>query len=347
MVGNYILTTPCFLRCPVTGWSSPEWIIGWQAKGQEGCGAEIEAASVDIVFRHTDLTASVAYAQPTVTVERKRLRKLTLDDSGQSAAHLGRTDAGRQDVEQGCISQGMERAKAIDDAATCDGITALRRNHALQLGGHSPVTLSLNRQEVCACQMVLLEYLKRLSEHGMDHERVVVVEVEVWAEVVLHRGLGMLLCNLLITTVRELTGHEAEHLEVHHVVNDDGILPTGIAIPRLNDTGLLAPTCQQTLGALIDHVEVMLIACKAIALSEAAIEHEAQVVGVGHLFGGFHAISIYLRILSQPGRMHKWTTRQSRKYQWCWLTTPKAVMAIPTNSPMGGDASRNRLLLRP
>ena len=66
MVGNYILTTPCFLRCPVTGWSRPKWIIDRQAKGQEGRSAEIETASVDIIFRHADLTASIAYAQSPV-----------------------------------------------------------------------------------------------------------------------------------------------------------------------------------------------------------------------------------------------------------------------------------------
>ena len=117
---------------------------------------------------------------------------------------------------------------------------------------------------------------------------------EVGAEVVLDRRVGVLLGDTLVAHVTCLSGHEAEHLQVHHVVDDDGVLPAGIRLPRLDDAQLLVPAGEQALRAFIDHVEVVLVARQAVALAEAAVEHEAQVVGVGHPLGRLHAVGIHL-----------------------------------------------------
>ena len=60
-------------------------------------------------------------------------------------------------------------------------------------------------------------------------------------------------------------------------------------IPRADDAKFRAPAREQTLCALVDDIQIMLVACEAVTLPEAAIEHEAEVVGVGKLLGGFHA----------------------------------------------------------
>lgn len=124
MISTDILSVPSFTSRPVAVGSGPECIGGGKSKGQESGCAEIKTACVDIVFRHADLAASIAYTQPAVSIERSGLRKLSLNDSRQRTTHLGRADVMRQDVEQGGIGQGMERAKTVDDGAPRDRIAA-------------------------------------------------------------------------------------------------------------------------------------------------------------------------------------------------------------------------------
>ena len=122
---------------------------------------------------------------------------------------------------------------------------------------------------------------------------------EVRTEVILHRGIRMLFSDTLILAVTRLPSHETEHLKIHHIINDDRVLPAGITIPRLDDTQFIIPTGQQTLSTLIDHIHIMLVARQAIALSETAIEHKAQIVGVSHLFRRFHTVGVHFGQLAQ------------------------------------------------
>ena len=66
----------------------------------------------------------------------------------------------------------------------------------------------------------------------------------VLAEVVFHGSLGVSLSYLLVAWVGGLVGHEAEHLQIHHVVDDDGILPLLAEIPRADDTQLWVPASE-------------------------------------------------------------------------------------------------------
>ena len=55
-------------------------------------------------------------------------------------------------------------------------------------------------------------------------------------KMILHGGLCMLFCYAYIMAVGELAGHKAEHLQIHHVVDDNGVLPVTATFPRFYDT---------------------------------------------------------------------------------------------------------------
>lgn len=95
MVGPHVLSSPGSLGCPIAIGSRPEGVGGGQSERQQGGGAEVEAACVDVVFRHADLTACVADAQPTLLVESAGLCELTLEDCCQGTSHLCRADVVR------------------------------------------------------------------------------------------------------------------------------------------------------------------------------------------------------------------------------------------------------------
>ena len=131
--------------------------------------------------------------------------------------------------------------------------------------------------------------LRRILGMGSARGRIVGDHMEtaiIFTEVVLERSVGMAPGNVRQLLVSGFTGHEAQVLQVHHIVYDHRVLPAGRAFPGFDDTQLRAPAGKQALHTGFQHIQVMGIAGKFIPLSEAAMQHEAQVVRVGHPFHG-------------------------------------------------------------
>ena len=109
---------------------------------------------------------------------------------------------------------------------------------------------------------------------GLAGDGVVADDVErgiVLAEVVLHRCVGMTRGYALVVAVARLAGHEAEHFQVHHVVDDDGILPLRPRFPRLDDPQTVVPAGKQALRAFLDDIEIVPVAGQPVALPKAAV----------------------------------------------------------------------------
>ena len=105
-----------------------------------------------------------------------------------------------------------------------------------------------------------------------DMERAGVV-----AEMVLHRDVGMADRHVAVDGIARVLRSPEEHFEVHHVVDDDRVVPLA-EIPRTDqpDAGIAARN--EALGGLDDHLFRMPVVQRLHLLAEAAKDHEAQVV---------------------------------------------------------------------
>ena len=113
----------------------------------------------------------------------------------------------------------------------------------------------------------------------------------VLAEMILHGGVGVRNGDVMIALVARDTGCFEEQFEVHHVVDDDRILPTvGRApTPAADASHGVVVTGDERLGSLHNNVAIGLFARQFPSLAKRVIDHEAQVVAstvVLHLFDG-------------------------------------------------------------
>ena len=115
-----------------------------------------------------------------------------------------------------------------------------------------------------------------------------VIRRVVGPEVVLHRGVGVVHCHLPVDGVAGELGGAEQHFEVHHVVDDDGILPlVAVVVPRADALHLGAVAGNQRAGALDDYIFIRLLTRQFVGLAEAVVHHEAQVVRAFVPFGLF------------------------------------------------------------
>ena len=105
-----------------------------------------------------------------------------------------------------------------------------------------------------------------------DMERTGVV-----AEMVLHRDVGMADRHIAVDGIARVFRGPEEHLEVHHVVDDDRVVPLA-EIPRTDQADTGGATRNEALGGLDDHRFRMPVVQRLHLLAEAAEDHETQVV---------------------------------------------------------------------
>ena len=94
---------------------------------------------------------------------------------------------------------------------------------------------------------------------------------------VLHRDVGMADRHVAVDGVARVLRGPEEHLEVHHVVDDNRIVPLA-EVPRANhaDAGIAAR--DKALGGLDDHLFRVSVVQRLHLLAETAEDHEAQIV---------------------------------------------------------------------
>ena len=100
------------------------------------------------------------------------------------------------------------------------------------------------------------------------------------AEVVLHRRAGVGACDIVKRITFEEFGSDFKKLEIHHIVDYDGINPIlfGIGLPALGDAGIGIEAFCKAGGAFLNVREIVGIAGDSICIAEAAIGLETDVV---------------------------------------------------------------------
>lgn len=108
-------------------------------------------------------------------------------------------------------------------------------------------------------------------------------------EVVGHGGVGVPPRQRVVAQVARFLCHELKELKVHHVVYYHRELPFAARSPRLYGPHALIEAPGKVARALGHHVKVMSVARQPVAVAEAAVKHEAQVVGVLESLGRLYA----------------------------------------------------------
>ena len=127
-----IAGVPGFACRPVACRCGPEGVGGRQAERQEGCGAEVETARIDVVFRHAYLAARIAYAQPAVAVEGERhvdfglagqMAHAVLQDEASLLA-LGARYSGDESVRNCCWAKASHCGASSEGSSWLSSISA-------------------------------------------------------------------------------------------------------------------------------------------------------------------------------------------------------------------------------
>ena len=99
------------------------------------------------------------------------------------------------------------------------------------------------------------------------------------AEMIFQGGIGMVHGYIPINGVSGKLGGTEQHLQVHHVVYDDGIAPyLTVVVPGTDAFHLRAVAGHQSLGTLQHYVQVRTFTGQLVGFSEAVVHHKAEVV---------------------------------------------------------------------
>ena len=113
---------------------------------------------------------------------------------------------------------------------------------------------------------------------------------EIVAEMVANSRVRVSLGHPDIAADARLAAQEAQHLEIHHIVDDDRVLPLLVRLPGFDYAKPVIIAGQQALRTLADYVKIATLSRQAVALAEAAIKHKPEIVGIGQFLGGFNPV---------------------------------------------------------
>ena len=140
----------------------------------------------------------------------------------------------REKMPVGRIGECLECAEAVGNRASDDRIGPFRGDESLKLLGVTCVAAGLDIEEFISLYAVLFHYVEHLHHHRLDHETVVVVEVEILAVAVLGIAFEPLLVSgegIFDTVELPLSGDFIEEC-LHHCGEEE---PVGLG--RLDDAG--------------------------------------------------------------------------------------------------------------
>ena len=125
---------------------------------------------------------------------------------------------------------------------------------------------------------------------------------EVGTEVVFHRLVGVRDGHVAQRTVARTFGGPHQQFEVHHVVDDDRILPfVLVVVPRADQPHFGLEARRQRARPGEQHLLVGLVSREAQPVAETAIEHEPHVVVVGGVFLPLDARGVHPSVFQHPG----------------------------------------------
>ncbi len=96
---------------------------------------------------------------------------------------------------------------------------------------------------------------------------------------VFHGGIGMGDGNAVESTIARDTRSVHQQLQVHHVVDDDGKLPSFAGIPRENAAYVRVETGRECTGRLHDHIFVGRISRQTVSVTVTVVDDKADVMG--------------------------------------------------------------------
>ena len=144
-----------------------------------------------------------------------------------------------------------------------------------------------------------------LLEMGLSRDRVVgdqVAGAEVGAEMVFQRLVSMRYGHVAQRLVARTVGGPHQQFEVHHVVDDDRILPfVAVVVPRADQPYFGFEARRQRARPGEQHLLVGLVSREAQSVAETAIEHEPHVMVVGGVFFPLDACGEHPGVLQHPG----------------------------------------------
>ncbi len=156
-----------------------------------------------------------------------------------------------------------------------------------------------------APRRIVGEALVGLFQVGPARNRVVgdyVPRTEVGTEVVFHRLVGVRDGHVAQRTVARTFGGPHQQFEVHHVVDDDRILPfVLVVVPRADQPHFGLEARRQRARPGEQHLLVGLVSREAQPVAETAIEHEPHVVVVGGVFLPLDARGVHPSVFQHPG----------------------------------------------
>ena len=122
-------------------------------------------------------------------------------------------------------------------------------------------------------------------------------------EMIFHRRIGMRNRDIMETVIAGSLACPRQQFEVHHIIDDNRILPFTI-IGKVPGTDRLdhrvEPGTERT-GACHQHILVSGILCQPVTVAIATIKHEAYIVIIRHMLHFFQAFGKKSGILLQFG----------------------------------------------
>ena len=121
----------------------------------------------------------------------------------------------------------------------------------------------------------------------------------VLAVVILYCGFGVGFRDVQIALVLLHLANQFQYLHVHHVVDDDGILPFLAGFPGTSHSSFGDEAGCQIACAVAQDGQVFPVARDAIGMAIAAVEHETYIMRFLLVSNGFHALGKEFGILAQ------------------------------------------------
>src|SRR6185312_579220 len=163
---------------PGFGRLTPKRVSRRKSQRKESRRAQVTAAGGYVRLSDGRLVTVKSDGEPAFAIERTRGIKHSPHHSRQSRPHLGRRNRLRKIAPQSHLREQMKRAEAISERSARWRKTAVRRNQSLLDGGISDgSSLCFSLQRVPRVRR-FSDHIEHVQQQRMDHEAVVVVEVE-------------------------------------------------------------------------------------------------------------------------------------------------------------------------
>ena len=102
-------------------------------------------------------------------------------------------------------------------------------------------------------------------------------------------GICVFHCNFIVNGVTCFLGSTEKHLQVHHVVDDDGeLFGVTVSAPGTDTSNFGIVTGNEAFGTLQHYIFVRTFSSEFPSLTKTIVHHETEIVSTGIPFGIFY-----------------------------------------------------------